>query len=351
MFGSTPSHRSIGSALAGLMLVALVAALPSMSVGQTSPGSEVTSEQRAGEEIAAAPSSRSTGDASVYWWFYLSALGLAVVGPLGLFVYRRYADEEEYEFDGGEPSMARGSSGEPALADSAQAEGGLSRAEKSFFSSEDAALEESSAQMAFGRSGGAQRICPECGEQFPASVVMCPYDSTPLDKIDDAAGPGEAGDETVLERQRCPGCGRRYEAGAGYCYHDGMRLRQDTVEQAEEAPSFEACRTCGWEGQTDALVCPNDGNELTTVDPSEEERTVPPVPVLVCPECGEYAAPGRGTCPQDGAVLTPIRNAHATELPRHGWGPRRQICQECGDTYSGAAEYCTRDGAELVPMN
>jgi len=204
--------------------------------------------------------------------------------------------------------------------------------------------------MALGQAGPGQWMCPECGERFGPTVGVCPHDSTPLQKID-RDSTGRLDDEGVLERQRCPGCGRRYEPGPAYCYHDGMRLRHDTVEKADDAPVFKACETCGWEGQVDGRVCPKDGQELTTIAPSEEERMTPPVPLLVCPECGEFGSPGQTHCPEDETVLTPVSNAHARQLPGVGFGPRRTICRECGQTFSGAARYCSRDGTELVAMN
>jgi len=294
--------------------------------------------------------STAGSDSRGYWWFYVSALGLAAMVPLGLLLYRRFRVEDDYGLEETQMHPEGGVGAEPARADGALGESGLGRAEQTFFATEEADVTETTARMALGQSEGAERMCPECGESFPATVVMCPYDSTPLETIDDSRG-ARTGDETVLERQACPGCGRRYEPGPEFCYHDGMRLRQDTADGAKEAPIFRACETCGWEGADDRRLCPRDGQELTVVDPSDERKMSPPVPVLICPECEEYAGPGRARCPEDGAVLTPLDNAHTTELPGRGFGPRRKMCQECGETYSSAAEYCTRDGAELMPMN
>lgn len=346
MSGSPSLHRIFGSAAAGLALVVLTAIGPTDVAAQTnSPDNRQAASQTAGTH------SVSEVQDSAYWWFYLSALGFVAMVPLGLFLYRRFGSEESYDIDPRELPFEPGPSGESALADGATGEGGLSRPEKAIFSIEETNLEESSAQMALGQTGGTQRICPDCGERFPQSVVLCPYDSTPLSKIEEGTPQASPSDETVLERQRCPGCGRRFEAGPDYCYHDGMRLRQDTVEDAEDAPVFKVCETCGWEGQAEDRLCPRDGRELTVVDPSEESRISPPIPVLVCPECGEYAAPGSGRCPEDGAALTPLENAHQTELPGYGFGPRRKICQECGGKFNSSARYCTKDGSELVPMN
>ncbi|MFB6351545.1 MAG: hypothetical protein ABEN55_07420 [Bradymonadaceae bacterium] len=321
--------------MAALLVAGTLAVAPSKGAAAEPAGEAASPTQT--ESVATSTSGESNG----YWWFYISVLGLAAMVPLGLFVYRRFRVDEEYALD--EPSMdlEGGAGSEPARTDGGAGESSLGRAEQSFFSV---------AEMALGQSGEAERMCPECGETFPATVVMCPYDSTPLDKIDQGASL-QAGDDTVLDRKACPGCGRRYEPGPEFCYHDGMRLRQDTAEDADEAPVFWVCETCGWEGAEDRQLCPRDGQELTVVDPSEEMKASPPVPVLLCPECNSYVEPGHARCPDDDAVLTPLHNTHTTELPGRGFGPRRKMCQECGETYSSAAQYCTKDGAELMPMN
>lgn len=322
---------------------------PVVAVGQSSPAeTQEVAVERSAESASAEELANAQG--SPFWWLYVSGLGLAVLLPVGFFFYRRFGGEEEYEFDREDFPAEAPPAEQPALVDGNPSDSGLSAPEKAFFSVEESSPSQTTARMAISQSGGAERMCPECGEQFPASVVLCPYDSTPLQNIDDDR-PVSSSEQTVLERQRCPGCGRRYEPAPDFCYHDGMRLRQDTVEEAEKAPTYKVCETCGWEGETGERICPSDGTELTSVNPSEDGRVSPPVPVLICPECESFAEPGRGRCPEDGAVLTPLHNAHVTQLPERGFGPRRKICQECGETFSQGARYCSYDGSELVPMN
>jgi len=352
---STSSGRKLSVwALAACIAAAMYASpLAAQDSNRTAGdrGAETARELESGEtgESAVQSPARSGGNDAL-WWLYVSGLGLAVMIPLAYYAYRRFGAAAAY--GGPSPGAAAEGGGfvESTSRDPPRREGQLARAEEEFFSAPESAASGPRVRMAFGASGDSERMCPECGEKFPASVVLCPHDSTPLETIEGSQS-GSSPDETVLERQCCPGCGRRYAPGPDYCYHDGMQLRRDTVEGAEEAPEFKACETCGWEGSVEDRVCPNDGTELTVVAPADEGRATPPFPVLVCPECGTYAEPGRARCPEDDTVLTPVQNAHARELPEHGFGPRRKICQECGETFSRAADYCTRDGSELVTMN
>ncbi len=341
MSGFTPSAHPIQAVVGGLGLVWLLT-LPGEVFAQP-PGSGGGS--RVSAETSEQIETTDARDSNAFWWLYVSALGLGLTIPLALVLYRKFRGEGAHENEGAElapgPEPVAG-----AVAASPGSEGRSERIEQAFFSTGDREAANSSARERLGE-GGAVRMCPECGEQFPASVVVCPHDSTPLETIERAGG----SEETLLERQRCPGCGRRYEPGPAYCYHDGMRLRQDTSEKGDEAPVFDVCERCGWEGQVDRRTCPRDGGELTAVDPSEESRAAPPIPVLCCPECGELAEPGRARCPNDEAVLTPLDHPHRSELPARGFGPRRKICPECGASYSAAGRYCTEDGSELVSMN
>lgn len=344
MPGLTPIRR-LRPVIAAALLSAGTLAFAPTDGAAAEPTGDATSPRQT-EQVRSSPTGQSGG----YWWFYVSALGLAAMVPLGLVLYRRFRVDDDYELEEAQLGLEDNAGVEPARADAVTGEADLGRAEQTFFSVEETETTETTAQMALGQSGGAERMCPECGESFPATVVMCPYDSTPLENID--KGPSRpSSEQTVLDRQACPGCGRRYEPGPDFCYHDGMRLRQDTAEDAKDAPVFRACETCGWEGSEERQLCPHDGQELTIVDPSEEMKMTPPVPVLICPECNAYADPGRARCPEDGAVLTPLHNAHTPHLPGRGFGPRRKMCQECGETYSSAAQYCTKDGSELMPMN
>ena len=149
----------------------------------------------------------------------------------------------------------------------------------------------------------------------------------------------------------CPGCDRRFETGAEFCYHDGVKLVADSEEKVDQAPAFTVCDECGWEGGGDRELCPRDGRELTLVDPSRKDRRSPSIPLLVCPECGEYAPPGVARCPQDESLLTPLEYPHARALPVDGAGPRRKICRECGRRYGDAADYCSDDGHRLKSLN
>jgi uncharacterized OB-fold protein len=199
------------------------------------------------------------------------------------------------------------------------------------------------------------RLCPECDRSFPASYVVCPFDSTALLTMDRGGGSRADVSDMGSGHKRCPTCDRRYYPGQTYCYRDGSELvaEPDDREPATGESAWRVCPDCGREAQTDKRLCPEDGTELLRVglERTGHGRTTPPVPLMRCPECGESALPGQARCPEDGTLLTPIQNETLAQFPTRGLGPRRKVCPDCGETYSRAARYCASDGAELVERN
>ncbi len=154
-----------------------------------------------------------------------------------------------------------------------------------------------------------------------------------------------------LDQMACTGCGRRYARRVEFCYFDGLPLDRDTRQKRSEAPSFKACDSCGWEGDSDEEVCPNDGAELVEVDPTETAPIAPAIPMTVCPKCRHHGAPGQAFCPEDGEVLMPMVSVRLAKSPPRGFGPRRKVCNECGGEFSGHARFCSQDGSKLVALN
>jgi hypothetical protein len=212
----------------------------------------------------------------------------------------------------------------------------------------------SSLELAPGRTE-AGRECPKCSRTFESTLYVCPYDATPLRSQKQAGRErrkrSSGTDRDGLERMACPGCERRYEASVDFCYHDGLPLGGDTWAKAAEAPTFKACDTCGWEGEGDHTVCPNDGGELVEIDPGDSTRVEPTIPLTICPKCRGYGGLGQAYCDDDGALLTPLVDVRLSEFPAAGFGPRRKVCKECGAQYGGAARFCSADGTKLVGLN
>ncbi|MFP4599618.1 MAG: hypothetical protein ACLFVJ_15265 [Persicimonas sp.] len=154
-----------------------------------------------------------------------------------------------------------------------------------------------------------------------------------------------------LDQMACTGCGRRYARRVEFCYFDGLPLDRDTRQKRSEAPSFKACDSCGWEGDSEASACPNDGAELVEVDPTETAPIAPAIPMTVCPKCRHHGAPGQAFCPEDGEVLMPMVSVRLAKSPPRGFGPRRKVCNECGGEFSGHARFCSQDGSKLVALN
>lgn len=215
------------------------------------------------------------------------------------------------------------------------------------------ALGGSKADFAATEVAGPKRRCPECSRTYPATLLVCPYDSAKLLRMPERRSrrSRRSRKQTGLERRVCTGCERRYEAHVDYCYHDGLPLMQDTRERSYEAPAFVVCKSCGWEGEGEEEVCPNDGSELVEIDPSDATPVPPAFPMTICPTCRQYGSPGEAFCADDGEVLMPVVDMRETEFPPHGFGPRRKVCSECGAEHGGHASYCSNDGTKLVALN
>lgn len=156
-----------------------------------------------------------------------------------------------------------------------------------------------------------------------------------------------------LDRLVCAGCDRRYSMEAQFCYHDGLPLQQDTTQLAQISTNFTVCKSCGWEsdlGVEHPSSCPHKKETWTTIDVSEA-AVVPMIPMMVCPKCGRFGAPGQLHCPVDHELMSPLLDTHSPELPLRGFGPRRKVCIECGEAHGPAARYCSEDGSELVARN
>jgi uncharacterized OB-fold protein len=310
------------------------------------------------ESEASSPVSRPASIAEFQhldWWVYASGLLLGALMFAGYLLYRVH-DDRQHDPRRGDPMPTDPSSPETATAPAGDAAAWAGESgEHALYSIES--VERHHADDSGGWTSEqrtptpSDRVCPDCGERYAPPMLVCPDDATPLKRIDSTSnGPDPERDETS-DRRRCPGCERRYESDASYCYHDGIRLVADTLDRTEEAPVYRVCETCGFETDRDRRLCPRDGSELLTVDPSHERSPTPTVPYAMCPECGETAPPGRARCPEDDHVLTPICHTRTRALSSTGFGPPRNICRECGETYSSAASYCSVDGTELMSMN
>lgn len=280
------------------------------------------------------------------------ALGAGMVG-IFLYIRRRRREQALFEFDA--DAFARKAS---ARRRRTPLEASASRVERSADNATVGAetvleaLGDSQVGFAAHASSVQGRECPKCSRTYPSTILVCPYDSSPLrDRRKKRRRSARASKAGRLDRQVCSGCDRRYANDVDYCYHDGLPLAQDTRERAHDAPTFKACEECGWEAETDEALCPHDGSELVEIDASDSTRIAPTIPMMICPKCREYGAPGVAFCPNDGELLTPLTNVRMTEFPAHGFGPRRKVCEECGAEHSGHASYCSHDGAQLVALN
>ena len=200
-----------------------------------------------------------------------------------------------------------------------------------------------------------RKECPRCRRQFGPTLMLCPFDHQPLQSmviVARRAGGGRHGD-TKLARGMCPGCGRRYEHGASFCLYDGTPLVVDTAEDAERAPAFRVCPSCGRDGGREgSATCAHDGAQLLVVDPGHDGEGAPPVlPVAFCPSCRHVGALGQAFCPHDGEVLIPRTHLQEQVFPHQGIGPERSLCKKCGRRYRGEARHCSSDGARLIDLN
>ena len=289
------------------------------------------------------------------WWVYASGLLLGALMFVGYMLYRMYEEDQAPEWHKDTmpirpPSEAAADELSPESEEWVRTDAS-DRALYSVEAIESHDLDTSSEWGDERQNSSTDRVCPECGGQFAAPMLVCPEDATPLQEISVPEAQPTIEDSEALERKRCPGCERRYSSETTYCYRDGIRLVSDTLEHAEEAPVYQVCETCGYETDDDERLCPRDGSELLTVVPEGAPPSPPTVPYAMCPECGDKAPPGETHCPEDGHVLTPICHAHAEQFSSTGFGPPRKICRECGETYTGAATYCSADGHELMSIN
>lgn len=193
------------------------------------------------------------------------------------------------------------------------------------------------------------RECPTCSRRYDETVVICPYDSTPLRPVGLRASRTARPAITGSRRPTCGSCGRRYQSSARYCYHDGARL---SASSPSVVPIVRVCRTCGFETMDEHATCDCDAPEFVEIDPSSSQVEMPTIPMMHCRRCDYRAIGGAMThCPNDGDLLYPIMNIRRNALPPTGIGPRRKVCTECGRKSSSAAEYCAYDGTKLEHFN
>jgi hypothetical protein len=195
-----------------------------------------------------------------------------------------------------------------------------------------------------------QKECPKCKRTYETVFELCPYDATALRPLMPVQNDTRQ-KRKILGRLRCSGCDRRYELGARYCYADGLPLVPDTDEESARAPRITVCQSCGFEGKETDRLCPHDSEPLTVIEPNDNSRVAPTIPLLLCKTCRRYASPGTVHCPHDGELLTPVTNARITALSPTGFGVRRKLCRKCGTRFSGAATFCSHDGTRLTPIN
>jgi RNA polymerase subunit RPABC4/transcription elongation factor Spt4 len=285
-------------------------------------------------------------------WIYLSALILGLGAMAAIWLYRRHQKNAYFNSDDDRAFPSFSPNERPARYSTTAESKTRSKLEQSGISAEAHTDDRDSSGMYLADNSHGERECPQCKRTFPSSIVVCPFDNAPLKGPNTSKPERRASDMSErLDRKVCSGCERRYPEGAEFCYHDGLPLTRDTRDAAAEAPVFKACEACGWEGTTDEMMCPNDGEELLKIDPSDATTVSPTIPLMVCPKCREFAPPGVAHCPDDGELLTPLTNMRVTEFPAGGFGPRRKICKTCGTQFSGQAEYCCHDGSRLLPLN
>ncbi|MGM0559170.1 MAG: hypothetical protein ACQEVA_22485 [Myxococcota bacterium] len=285
-------------------------------------------------------------------WIYLSALVLALGATAAVWLYRRHQKNAYFNADEDRafPSFSRGS--RPASYSTKSESKTHGKHEQSGVSAETLSEDRDASGMYLADNEQGERKCPQCKRTFPSSIVVCPFDNSPLEGARQSTSGARGSDKSErLDRKVCTGCERRYPADADFCYHDGLPLTHDTRDAASDAPVFKACEACGWEGTTDDMMCPNDGEELVKIDPSDATTVSPTIPLMVCPKCREFAPPGVAHCPEDGELLTPLTNVRVTTFPSGGFGPRRKICKSCGTQFSGEAEYCCNEGSRLLSLN
>ena len=320
-----------------------------VSTTATSIAQQPDDGREGGESAAASTSEDKQSQMTLILLGSLCAMGLGMLAGY-VFVRRRNKREPFFDFDDDAQYGSFGFQQSPRTLEASSAT--VERSTEETGSPTEAVMEAlGQSTMDYGQGQGNQmRECPRCSREFEATMVVCPYDSTPLRPVQKARSRRRRKSTRHLDRLVCQGCDRRYTVGLDYCYHDGMPLVRDTEAKAVEAPAFRACENCGWEG-TDQEVCPRDGSELVEIDPADTTRVRPTIPLTICPKCREYGPPGKAHCPNDGTMLTPLVDVRVTEFPRGGFGPRRKICKECGEQFSSAARYCSHDGTRLVALN
>lgn len=188
----------------------------------------------------------------------------------------------------------------------------------------------------------ASRTCPTCTRSFDDSIVICPYDSTPLTREAPRKMPAEP-----LGVPGCRRCGRYYSSGTSFCRHDGSRLES---EAAVKVRVVTVCRSCGSNQGAQNSECEG-GCDWIKVDPMRTRFVMSPIPLMECPACYQTYSMDHARCERDGQVLRPLMNLTKGTLPPTGYGPRRRVCTECGTTYSGSSRYCAHDGHILTDLN
>lgn len=287
---------------------------------------------------AAAYAAEGTND-SVMLIAYLSLTLAGVVGVLG-WVWWSYDVKRDQE------EVRQISSRRVSSMDSVVERAATSRPNTGEFRIEPSSTTEQVELVLRSVQSDAEQECPKCARTFPHGLAVCPIDATPL--LPSRRRKSSAPTPVGIRRPSCEVCGRVFEGDARFCYHDGQELRPATVRPPT---TFYLCKTCGFETSSKLEICPHDAEELTEVDPGENEALQPTIPLMTCRRCGHVAGPAESHCPNDGKMLYPLTNVRLNALPTHGVGPRRNVCTTCGRGYSRAASYCAHDGEKLTPLN
>jgi hypothetical protein len=123
------------------------------------------------------------------------------------------------------------------------------------------------------------------------------------DAADEEPAAGEGTDAEIT----CPGCGETLAAEVNFCPSCGEDV--SAVNPGEDEPDDEltSCPACDAEVGPDASFCPSCGEGLD----AHRESDV----LTACPSCGDDVDPGDGFCASCGADLAEHREDGATESP------------------------------------
>ncbi len=296
-------------------------------------------------------------------WIYLMALGLALVCG-GLYMIRRARQQQHSRLFDVAQELETLELSRREERPSPPKESELQALAKSLARNTSGELGALAVESEMGsplfalRTEGPQRECTMCRRRFASWMAICPFDNTPLKEPGHAhinvrkiaARRAKANREDMLPRKRCMLCERRYHENLTYCPHDGEKLIQDLREEAEEAPCWELCRSCGQDvikEESTTLTCRCDEERADHVVINPAIMRTRGIPLSKCPTCGTYGGPGQTHCDAHDEVLLPESVFERHALPAAGHGPTRKLCTRCHRRFSGAYAYCPHDAQRL----